>query len=275
MVENPLLKSLRLPGDTVRLPSHALLYSNGEVADSVLKEGELHVYPMTTYEELLMKTPDLLFSGQAIVQTFSRCIPDIYNPIDLLSRDVDYLLVALRKATYGSTIDVNYQHTCDNSKNHSYEIDIRQFLTKSKEAANLSELTSVHVLANGQRATIRPFLLRDVITASQRAMGQPPIDEQSDLEFAQMVRTTVVEGLSPAISDVDGVTDPDFIKDWLDNLPAPWIRELSQAIDKLNTFGVEMTTTIQCKDCGEEIKISVPLNPQSFFTQPSEPVTVN
>jgi len=39
---NPLLENLRLPGETVRLPSGGMFYKNGELASHV-NNGEIHV----------------------------------------------------------------------------------------------------------------------------------------------------------------------------------------------------------------------------------------
>ena len=41
-IPNPLLASLRIPGETFRLPSHGLFYTDGELDDSVVN-GEVEV----------------------------------------------------------------------------------------------------------------------------------------------------------------------------------------------------------------------------------------
>lgn len=268
---NPLLQNLRLPGETIRLPSRALTYTTDQVAPEVLESGELHVYPMTTYEEILMKSSDLLFTGQAIVQTFSRCIPQVYNPLELLAKDVDYLLVILRKITYGNEVEIKFQHDCNNAKNHTYAVDVQQFVRKSKEL-NPAEfnIMNTHTLKNGQTLHVRPFLLRDVISASQRAMSQPSIQDQTDLEFVNNLSDTIIEGLAPGIVDVDSITNPQHIKEWLSNITPPLIAEISQLVERVNKFGIEFEADHICKDCGEPLRLTIPLNPQSFFTQPSE-----
>ena len=119
--ENPLLKRKnKFPGETYRLPSKGLLYFNGEL-DEEVKDGEVIIYPMTTLDEIYMKTPDMLFQGTAIDTVFKRCIPQIKQPLNLLSNDVDYLLAALRKVSYGNHILIN--HNCSfcgeqTKKNH-------------------------------------------------------------------------------------------------------------------------------------------------------------
>jgi len=270
IVVNPLLQSKRLPGETVRLPSRALTYTTNQVAPEVLEKGELHVYPMATYEEILMKTPDLLFSGQAIVQTFSRCIPQIVNPLELIAKDVDFLLVILRKITYGSTVEIKYDHSCENHKPHTYNIDVRQFLNKIKELDPTTFKERLkYTMPSGESVNIRPYLLADVIAASQRSMENRNAGELSDLEFAQMISSTIIEGLAPALVDVDGVSEQGFIREWLETIPPPWVADLTHHVEQVNKFGLEFQSDVVCKDCKAALTLNVPLNPQSFFTQPS------
>jgi len=88
---NPLLTRVEMPGSTFQLPSRGLFYDNGELRDDV-EMGEVHVHPMSAFDEILMKTPDALFSGEAVHKVFLRCIPQVLQPVELLAKDVDFLL---------------------------------------------------------------------------------------------------------------------------------------------------------------------------------------
>lgn len=108
--ENPLLKKIEMPGRKFRLPSRGLFYTNGELDESI-KDGEIEVLSMTAIDEISLRSPEFLFSGEAIERVFKRCIPDVKNPLRLLSLDVDYLLTALRIVSYGNVLDLNLR--CD------------------------------------------------------------------------------------------------------------------------------------------------------------------
>ena len=56
---NPLLERIKLPGDSFALPSGGLFYGEG-VLDPSVSNAEIHVHPMTTLDEITMKSPDLL-----------------------------------------------------------------------------------------------------------------------------------------------------------------------------------------------------------------------
>lgn len=273
---NPLLRTLRLPGETVVLPSKALFYKNGEVANEVITSGgEIYVQPMTTYEEILMKTPDMLFTGQAIVQTFARCIPQIYNPLELLAADVDFLLIVLRKVSFGSQITVNYDHGCDGSKIHEYAINLNQFIKQTIYADPASILGMFeYTLPNGQTVNMQPFRFKDVLDISQIAVNEPTGDDVTDADRAVYISGLLTAGTKPAVKSViaDGeeITDLAFIEEWVTSLPVLWVKELSQAIETANKWGANSKVVVQCMDCGESMEIQVPLNPQSFFMLPSD-----
>jgi hypothetical protein len=273
---NPLLRTLRLPGETVVLPSKALFYKNSEVANEVITSGgEIYVQPMTTYEEILMKTPDMLFTGQAIVQTFARCIPQIYNPLELLAADVDFLLIVLRKVSFGNQIAVNYNHGCSDSKYHEYAISLNQFIKQTTYADPASVLSMFeHMLPNGQTVNMQPFRFKDVLDISQIAVNEPTGDDVTDNDRAVYISGLLTAGTKPAIKSVvaDGeeITDRAFIEEWVTSLPVLWVKELSQVIESANKWGANSKATVQCMDCGESVEIQVPLNPQSFFMLPSD-----
>jgi hypothetical protein len=275
--QNPLLRTLRLPGETVVLPSKALFYKNGEVADDVIKQGgEIYVQPMTTYEEILMKTPDLLFTGQAIVQALARCIPQVYNPLELLAADIDFLLMALRKVSFGSQVVVTYDHNCsETSKSHEYSVSITKFIKEAKYVDPATVVNSFeHTLPNGQTVEMQPFRLKDVLDISQIAVNEPTSDDTTDLDRAQFLANLLTAGTIPAIKSVtaDGekIINREQISEWVRSLPVLWVKELSDVIESANKWGVSSAVEVACKDCGESMSVQVPLNPQSFFTLPSD-----
>lgn len=105
MSDNPLLKKIQLPGKRFRLPSRGLFYINGELDDSV-EGGEIEVFSMTTSDEVTLRSPEFLFTGESIERVFLRCVPEIKKPLELLSKDVDYVLACLRIVSYGGIYNI-------------------------------------------------------------------------------------------------------------------------------------------------------------------------
>jgi hypothetical protein len=267
--ENPLLKKTnKLPGQTFRLPSKGIMYTNGEL-DSEVKNGEILVYPMATLDEIYLRTPDMLFQGTAIDTVFKRCMPQIKQPLELYSNDVDFLLTCLRKVSYGDHITIT--HKCNicgdkSGKVNEYSIPLNHFIQNAKEFDE-KELGKLNLkLTTGNHITLRPSTFAEMIKIFQ-------INEDN-IKTPEEMERIIVETLSSTIKSVDTTTDKEFIKEWLKTLPRMIIEEFSGKLESLNNWGSEFKYTIQCNDCGADQVISTVLNPLYFFILPSNRKTV-
>lgn len=262
---NPLMQNLRarIPGESFRLPSQGLYYTNGELNETV-SNGEVHVFPMTAYDEITMKTPDKLISGKAIEEVFLRCIPSITNPMDLLTKDVDYLLLCLRLLTFGPELTLRYKHNCENAAEHEYVVNI-DHLVRSPVSVDPTTIGIHNVIemASGQKVTLKPSMFKDVIRMYETVALKKDV-QLSENDFIDL-QMQLVDIISRMIVDIDGIKDQSQISEWMQNIPSGWVSELSDKAAKMTEWGVDPTVTIMCGDCKEEVKIEVPINPVNFF----------
>ena len=56
---------------------------------------------------MAFKTPDAMIIGQATVDVIMSCCPNILDPWKLSNYDLDTVLLGIRIATYGETMDIN------------------------------------------------------------------------------------------------------------------------------------------------------------------------
>lgn len=260
MEQNPLLSAIRMPGSTFRLPSGGLLYRpDDKILDPMVVDGELTVNPMTTIDEIEMKTPDLLFSGKAVKQVFARCIPQIYNTDKMLARDIDFLIVCLRKVSYGDDMRMDWTHTCINAKEHEYSINIDHFIKMSKrlEAAKLAKDFTIK-LHNNQKVQITPITFSDYISLMQSS--------DTDKLTSDKLAEKLFDSVSKIIVSVDSNTDKKQIIEWLGKIPPLLMKQINDSIDKTMEWGPTFMTKITCKDCNTEVEVQAPLNPLAFFT---------
>ena len=254
---NPLLARAKMPGSTFTLPSQGLFYKDGELDDTV-KNGEIYVQPMVTLDELIFKTPDKLYTGDAFRDVFSRCIPQVKKPLKLLSKDLDFLLICLRKVSLGSDIELTYTHTCENAKEHNYVISIDDFIKNTKRI-DPTTLESFEIkLDNGQTVHIAPPRFDNILKIYQQNDNNEGNVEQAHQELR--------ETLLSIIYKVDDITDKKMISEWLDVIKIGYIKDITKGISNTSDWGPDQTSTIVCKDCKEEIEVTTPLNPVSFFT---------
>ena len=60
---------------------------------------------MTAKDEMAFKTPDAMINGQSTVDVIKSCVPNLLDPWKMVNYDTDAVLLAIRIATYGETMD--------------------------------------------------------------------------------------------------------------------------------------------------------------------------
>lgn len=256
---NPLLARAKMPGETFTLPSLGLFYKNGEISDDV-ENGEIYISPMVTLDEIILKTPDKLYSGEAINDVFKRCIPQVLKPTELLAKDVDFILTALRKISFGNTSEIEFVHSCKDAKRHNYNLDMTSFITQTiKIDPTIIESEYQKTLENGQVIKLLPPSFKVALKIYQTALDDSP---STDLE---KIEKDVIESIASMILQVDEVTNKQQIIEWLSIVKPAIIKEIKNHVGELADWGTDFQTTIICKDCGEEVDITSEINPISFF----------
>lgn len=115
----------RQPKIFIDLPSKGEWYDNFVVENGQFTQ--LPVYGLNTMDELMLKTPDALFSGEATVRVIHSCIPSIKNPWKINNIDLDALLIGIRIATHGEKL--NFETTCPHCKEtNKFEINLTTVL---------------------------------------------------------------------------------------------------------------------------------------------------
>lgn len=259
---NPLLERASLPGETFSLPSMGIFYNNGELANDVVN-GEILIYPMVTMDEIIMKTPDKLLNGTAITEVLRRCAPQILKPLEILGKDMDFILVALRKITYGNGYEVVFTHDCENAKEHSYIVDIDKWLRSNRKIdTSIMKNECIVTFPNNQVCSIIPPKYGQIIKLFKNFEYQADMEgEISEREAAKQF----IDSVLSLIDNVDGIVDRKHIEEWLTAIPAGYLKQISDRISKITNWGIDNEVEEICKDCKQPMKMNISLNPVSFF----------
>jgi len=258
---NPLVANLKLPGRIFPLPSRALFYRTQELAETVTN-GELHVRPMSAIDEIHMKNPDQMYSGDSVKTVLPKCLDGVNKPTELLAKDVDAIMVYLRAVTYGTQYDFTAKHTCDNASFHPYQRDLEEIIQNMKliDPTTYAEAYSLELPAPlGNKLKLRPTRYVDAIELVKLNQNKTSLTVQDEAENLLLLILGLIES-------VDGTTERAHIREWLSTIPAPMITKITDKISEIEDWGPDMNTTIKCKDCHEEFTVEIPLNPISFFT---------
>jgi len=258
--ENPLLDKIKLPGRIFQLPSRGIFYKNGELSPSV-KEAELHVRAMSAIDEINMKNPDQLFSGEAVNTVLKHCVVGVDKPTQLLSKDVDAIMLFLRTVTYGPNYEFSAKHTCKDAKEHSYVANIDQLIQDMKfvDPTTVESLYTIH-LPNNQVVKIKPSTYQQTIDFVKKN------ENKSEITFKDQEQN-LIDIMLGTIESVDGVTNPKHIEEWIRNISSPMVNKIGQKIETINDWGSSLTWMCKCKDCGQDFQVELPVNPVSFFTE--------
>lgn len=261
---NPLLAGIKLPGRIFQMPSRGLFYTNGEINESI-KDGEIHIRPMSALDEINMKNPDQLFSGEAVNTVFKNCISGLEKPAEFLTKDIDAIMLFLRTVTYGPNYEFTATHFCGGDigkgKEHTYVANLDQVIDTMKmiDPTVINEMYTL-TMSNGQIVKLRPNRYQqviDLIKANENKTEITADDQQKNL----------IQMLMGIIQSVDGIEDVALITEWVSKIPSPMVNRIAEKIESVNDWGPNLKWTCNCRDCGKDFSVEIPINPVSFFTE--------
>ena len=274
---NPLNKYFRQASIYVKLPS-----GTDYPADVVTKSetGEIGIMPMTAKDEVRFKTPDALMNGQGVVDVIQSCVPDIKDAWQIKSYDLDTILVAIRIATYGETMEINFNVPGAN-ESVAHTVNLPAILDQIQKTT----VDTAFTLKDGLKISVQPLTYRDMTSTSLQTFQQqkmysaiqdselPDEDKAKRFNdaFAKLteLNSSILLKNMASITMTDGtvITDPAHIKEFVDNANATVIKEIETKLMDLRTQGA--VKPLKLKASEEQIKKGAPASyevPVTFDT---------
>ena len=273
---NPLKQYFRKPGIWIKLPSQGNFYKDKPT--DLNEMGEIPIYPLTAKDELMLKNADALLNGSAITQMINSCAPSITDPMVMPAIDLDAVLVAIKRCTYGESQDV----TCSCPKcetSNEVTINLNQIISSIKSVEKLEPVE----LDNGIKVFIKPVTVHNLLNLNWvqfeqirniQLAEQNNVDETTKVNLMQKSYQVLTEKnidiVSSCIDTVllpDGiaVTDNENIKDWINDLSKPDFTKIEESIMVTSSMGIDKEFNVNCKNCNTDFKSSLDLNPTTFF----------
>lgn len=273
-VKNPLAGWYRQPKLYVRLPSRGRFYPTSALDHSA--NEEYPVFAMTAKDELMFKTPDALLTGQSTVEVIKSCVPAILDPWLMPSIDLDFLLIAIRIATYGDKMEVGC--VCPHCEaENSYEIP----LTPWVERASGFEYQDV-IDIDPLKVTIRPYTYREMTKLSIKGLEQQKIfgiindenlSDEAKLEkfgesFVKITELTV-DVIADCITKIEtpngASTDKAQIKEFINNCSKDIFDKISKHVSDIKDQLDIKATNVQCGECGKPFELPITMDQSNFF----------
>jgi hypothetical protein len=274
---NPLKSYFRKPGIWVKLPSQGQFYT---VKPKDLNDmGEIPVYPMTAKDELLLKNADALLNGRAIIDLITSCAPAITDPENMPSLDLDAILLAIRRCTYGETMDISTIHDCKEDAKNEVSLNLNAFISGIKTVDTIEPVT----MSNNIKVYIKPVTVKQLLNLNWvqyeqvrnlQLAEQQNVDEKTKVDILQksyhILTSQNIKVVSECIESVElpdgiSVTNADNIREWATDLSKQDFKLIETAIMSLGNKGIEKTFKVQCQHCNQEYDSLLDLNPTTFF----------
>lgn len=274
---NPLSNYFRQPAIYLKLPSQGRWWAQGSI--DLPQNGEIGIMPMSTKDEIIIKTPDALLNGQGVVDVIQSCCPNIKDAWAMPSVDVDAVIVAIRIATYGNKMTVNSK--CPKcSSDNEHEVELGSVL----ENINCPDFDTP-VPYRDLKIQLKPRPYFEVNKTNILAFEQQKILQvlnTSDLEkseqaeqISKIVERIVEAGIEGIASGTDyiempngsRVSDYTHIKEFYSNAE----NEVIRSIQSKNNGLVESTRPkdfeAECSECQHQYRVAIEFDYASFFDQ--------
>ena len=275
MTDNPLQKLFRSKSYYLELPSNGAHYPSGITLGA---DGELGIMPMTIKDEIILKSPDVLFNGEALYELFRSCVPDIVNPQEIPQCDIDSILIGIRMAAGKKNIEIS--STCPEcEKSSEYELSLSTMLQSIKPISTENTIT----LDDATVITVRPYSLQSQVKSKVQAFHQhrmqlvlnsDEIDQDAKtaafdeaMVSSSLIQIALVADNIVKVTphDEQPVENVEFIMDWVSNMDKETYKLLIAKIAELSNAEMDNTFNVTCEHCEHGYKTAVEINPVNFF----------
>ena len=274
---NPLSGYYRQPKIYIRLPSQGNYYPEGSL--DVSENGDYPVFAMTAKDELMLKTPDALLSGESTVEVIKSCVPAIKQPWKMPTIDIDSVLLGIRIATYGSEMDV--WANCPSCKEENkYTIPLVDYVNQGP-AAWKKQIQVGDLVFN-----LVPYDYKQMTKANIKTLEEQRVfsivndEEMSDEEkmvkfqksFVKLTNMTVdtIADVVTAIETPQGKTDnKDQIRDFLNNCDKEIFQGLTDHLSDIKGRQGIPDQKVKCEKCSHEWDLPVTMDQANFFADRS------
>ena len=275
-LNNPLRQFFRRPGVFISLPSGGESYSPEDI-EFENDSKELAVYPMTAIDEITTKTPDALFNGSAVVEIIKSCVPAIKNPWNILSNDLDTILVAIKAAGGKESIDV--ESTCENEEcktQATFAINLQQMLRslspgeyeKPLKVGDLEIHFKPITYKQLNDIALKQFDLRAKykdINTMENVDDRLRESQEALKDITKITMFIISRSIDKIVTADTEVRDADFILDFLEQTDTTMYEKIRDYQIKLKQQSTIKPLQMTCDACGHQYTQQFTLNASDFF----------
>ena len=278
---NPLAGLMRQPKIYIRLPSNGQYWEPGSIELS--ETGEYPVYSMTASDELMLKIPDALMNGQAVVDVIQHCLPNIKNAWKCPNIDMDIILIAIRIATYGEmmTLPIRLKDF-----EQEYQVDLRMVIDRLQGQISwdpvvpVNENLTVYVKPANYKLMTESALQAFETQKIMQLVNDDSIPEEAKLaafkeSFSKLNDLTVGiinQSVYRVESSQGSTDDPAYLREFMSNVDKAVFERVKDHIEHLRSNNeikpMKIAVTDEMRAVGvteDELEIPLQFDPSTFF----------
>ena len=269
---NPLQKYYRQPKVFISLPSKGLYYESGVFQGDY---NSVPVFAMSGMDEIIFKTPDALYSGEATSKVVESCVPFIKQAGKIPSIDIDALIVAIRIATYGEVLTLD--QTCPScGSENTYEIQLPRILDyfstlKFENNIQINDEISLRIRPLNYTETTHYSIENFKLQKKLAQIVDLSVEEQQEHidEIYKDLADLQLDFFLMSIESVQlpdtSITDKQVISDWLKNSERDVFATIKQKIEGNKDSWQIPKQPVSCGSCQHNYGIDILLDQSSFF----------
>ena len=275
---NPLQRFFRQPAIYLRLPSGGDTWPAGSL--DFPANGELPVLPMTALDEITYRTPDALFNGEAVVSVIQSCLPNVRDAWAAPSTDVDAMLIAIRIASYGHSMDIATQcPACETEA--EFGLDLRTVIDRLA-AGDYSEPLVIGDL----EIYFRPLCYREMTDNNNlqfeqqktlNLLADAEAEESAKIEqinammrrIMEITVTTMAQSIQQIVARDAVVTDQAQIVEFINNCDRAVFGRIKDHVIALRADSELKPLDLTCGKCSHQYQQAFTVDMSRFFASDS------
>lgn len=272
MPQNPLQQYFRQPKIFISLPSQGVYNKPGTIQGDV---SNLPVCAMTGMDEIILKTPDALLSGESSVKVIESCCSSIKDAWELSILDTTLIFTAMRIATFGSTMTL--ENTCPVcSTENEYDVNLGTIIDHFSKITYNNKIVLKDMIINvrpltykeSTEANLRNFKLQQQM--SQVESLKDETEKQNTInrlfrELAQVRNDIYFASVESVEIGTQVVTERSFIQEWMNNCDKSVFDAITDHIESNREHWRIPAYKVQCNNCQHETDLRVELDQSNFF----------
>ena len=271
---NPLRQFFRQPAIYLTLPSKGQYWPPGALV--MPENGEIPIYPMTAIDEISYRTPDALFNGQALINVVQSCVPAIKDAGKIPSTDLNALMVAIRIASYGHSMDIS--STCPECTNEDdFSADLRTILDnigrpdyiKTVDLGDLQIIFKPSSYEESNKSAMEQFERQKYL--QQTLQTELSEDERNRVlaetlqQITELTLNLIVKSVAAIQIPGTVVTDAEQIKEFLRESDRNVFRQIRDHVIELTQQAQIKPLDVECTECHHKYQQEINMDMTSFF----------